>query len=59
MNRKELKKKAVRQVGRIAYGREVGDDTAVMEWRLRQTCRQLAEYGTLGEDYWFNLFMEA
>ena len=59
MSRKELKKKAVRQVGRIAYGREVGDDTAVMEWRLRQTCKALAEYGTLGEDYWFNLFMEA
>lgn len=59
MSRKELKKKAVRQVGRIAYGREVGDDTAVMEWRLRQTCRQLAEYGALGEDWWYNLFMEA
>lgn len=59
MSRKELKNKAVRQVGRIAYGREVGDDTAVMEWRLRQTCRQLAKFGTLGEDYWFDLFMEA
>lgn len=59
MSRKELKKKAVRQVGRIAYGREVGDDTAVMEWRLRQTCKALAEYGTLGEDWWYNLFMEA
>ena len=41
MSRNELKKRAVRQVGRIVYGREVGNDTAVMEWRLRQTCRQL------------------
>lgn len=59
MSSKELKRKAVRQVGRIAYGREVGNDTSVMEWRLRQTCRQLAESGTLGEDWWYKLFMEA
>ena len=59
MKRKQLKKMAVRQVGRIVYKRAVGENADLSEWRLRKICAELAVYGTLTADWWYRLFMEA
>ena len=58
MKRKQLKKMAIRQVGRIAYKRTVGENSEMSEWRLRKICAELAVYGTLTAEWWYNLFME-
>lgn len=59
MKRKQLKKSAIRQVGRIVYKRAVGENADLSEWRLRKICAELAVYGTLTADWWYKLFMEA
>lgn len=59
MKRKQLKKRAIRQVGRIAYKRTVGENADISEWRLRKICAELAVFGTLTADWWYKLFMEA
>ena len=59
MKRKQLKKMAIRQVGRIAYKKAVGENAEMSEWRLRKICAELAVFGTLTADWWYNLFMEA
>jgi hypothetical protein len=58
MKRKQLKKMAIRQVGRIAYKRTVGENADMSEWRLRKICAELAMYGTPTAEWWYNLFME-
>lgn len=58
MKRKQLKKMAIRQVGRIAYKRAVGENAEMSEWRLRKICAELAVFGTLTADWWYRLFME-
>ena len=58
MKRKQLKKMAIRQVGRIAYKRTVGENAEMSEWRLRKICAELAVFGTLTADWWYKLFME-
>ena len=58
MKRKQLKKMAIRQVGRIAYNRTVGESADMSEWRLRKICAELAVFGTLTADWWYKLFME-
>lgn len=58
MKRKQLKKNAIRQVGRIAYKRAVGENADMSEWRLRKICAELAVFGTLTADWWYKLFME-
>ena len=58
MKRKQLKKMAIRQVGRIAYKRTVGENADMSEWRLRKICAELAAFGTLTAEWWYNLFME-
>lgn len=58
MKRRKLKKMAIRQVGRIAYKRAVGENAEMSEWRLRKICAELAVFGTLTADWWYKLFME-
>lgn len=53
-----MKKMAIRQVGRIAYKRTVGENAEMSEWRLRKICAELAVFGTLTADWWYRLFME-
>ena len=45
MKRKQLKKMAIRQVGRIAYKKTVGENAEMSEWRLRKICAELAVFG--------------
>ena len=59
MKRKQLKKMAVAQVGRIAYKKAVGEDASLSEWRLRKICAELAVFGRLTADWWYKLFTEA
>ena len=58
MKRKQLKKMAIHQVGRIAYKKTVGENAEMSEWRLRQICAELAAFGTLTADWWYNLHRE-
>ena len=59
MNRKRIKRKALIELKRIVYWRRLGIDTGVAERRLMALCAELASFGTLTAEWWYNLFMEA
>lgn len=62
MSRKRLINRAVRLCGRIAYANATGrgDSAAVLDSALRNTCAELASWGSAKTaDEWYNLFAEA
>lgn len=61
MSRKQLKAQALKCVSEMTYARVERDFKGVRRWRnrLMEVCVELAAYGYIGAQGWFNAYMNA
>jgi len=59
MNRKKLKRRALRALGRAVYHRAMGnyEGARIQYQRLWAVCGLLGAFGTMGQQGWFNTFV--